>query len=52
MAAPSKFAHVVYNTHRYEEMIDWYLQVFEARVQHRDERLAFITPFLSHLLGE
>ena len=43
MTAPSKFAHVVYNTHRYEEMIDWYLQVFDARVQHRDDRLAFLT---------
>lgn len=43
MAAPSKFAHVVYNTHRYDEMIAWYLNVFEARVQHRDDRLAFLT---------
>lgn len=43
MVAPSKFAHVVYNTHRYEEMIDWYGRVFEARVQHRDDRLAFLT---------
>ena len=43
MTAPSKFAHVVYNTHRYEEMIDWYRYVFEARVQHRDDRLAFLT---------
>src|SRR5262249_8788593 len=43
MAAPSKFAHVVYNTHRYEAMIAWYLSVFEARVQHRDDRLAFLT---------
>jgi catechol 2,3-dioxygenase-like lactoylglutathione lyase family enzyme len=43
MTAPSKFAHVVYNTHRYDEMIDWYLKVFEARVQHRDDRLAFLT---------
>ena len=43
MASPSKFAHVVYNTHRYEEMIDWYLRVFEAKVQHRDGRLAFLT---------
>jgi catechol-2,3-dioxygenase len=43
MVAPSKFAHVVYNTHRYEEMIDWYARVFEARVQHRDDRLAFLT---------
>ncbi|HZD26496.1 MAG TPA: VOC family protein [Alphaproteobacteria bacterium] len=43
MVAPSKFAHVVYNTHRYDEMIDWYARVFEARVQHRDDRLAFLT---------
>ncbi|MEO8557549.1 MAG: VOC family protein [Rhodospirillales bacterium] len=43
MVAPSKFAHVVYNTHRYEQMIDWYLRVFEARVQHRDQKLAFLT---------
>ena len=43
MTAPSKFAHVVYNTYRFDEMIDWYLDVFEARVQHRDDRLAFLT---------
>jgi catechol-2,3-dioxygenase len=24
-------------------MIDWYARVFEARVQHRDEKLAFLT---------
>ena len=43
MAVPSKFAHVVYKTHKFEEMIDWYMQVFNAKVQHRDERLAFLT---------
>ncbi len=43
MTAPSKFAHVVYNTHRYDEMIDWYTKVFEARTQHRGDRLAFLT---------
>ena len=43
MTAPIKFAHVVYNTHRYEEMIDWYINVLEAHVQHRDDRLAFLT---------
>ncbi len=43
MAPPSKFAHVVYNTHRYEEMIAWYLDVFEAKVQKKTDRLAFIT---------
>lgn len=43
MTAPSKFAHVVYNTHRYREMIDWYVKVFEARIQHGDDRLTFLT---------
>ena len=43
MSAPKRFCHVVYKTHRFDEMIDWYLKVFEARIQHRDERLAFLT---------
>src|SRR5262245_55721137 len=43
MAAPSKFAHVVYQTHRFEEMIDWYTRVFEAKVRHRDDKLAFLS---------
>ena len=43
MPAPSKFAHVVYNTHRYQEMIDWYTTVFEARIQHGDDTLTFMT---------
>jgi catechol 2,3-dioxygenase-like lactoylglutathione lyase family enzyme len=41
--APSKFAHVVYKTRKFEVMIDWYLKVFNARVQHRDDHLAFLT---------
>ncbi len=43
MAAPSKFAHVVFATHRFEQMIDFYLSVFEARVQVQNERLCFAT---------
>jgi catechol-2,3-dioxygenase len=43
MTAPSRFCHVVYKTHRYDEMIEWYQSVFEARVQHRDDRLCFLT---------
>lgn len=43
MVSPSKFCHVVYKTHRFEEMIEWYTKVFEARVQFRDDRLAFLT---------
>ncbi|MBR0846538.1 VOC family protein [Bradyrhizobium diazoefficiens] len=43
MVAPGKFAHVAFNTYRYSEMIEWYMLVFDARVQHRDSRLAFLT---------
>ncbi len=43
MAAPSKFAHVVYQTHRFEEMVGWYKQVFEATVRHKDDKLAFLS---------
>ena len=43
MAIPSKLAHVVYMTRRYEEMLDWYKAVFEARVQHQNPAFAFLT---------
>jgi catechol 2,3-dioxygenase-like lactoylglutathione lyase family enzyme len=43
MAVPSKFAHVVYKTYKFDEMIDWYKRVFNAKVQHGDDRLAFLT---------
>jgi catechol-2,3-dioxygenase len=43
MARPVKFAHVVYQTRRYDEMIAWYKAVFEAEVVHQDPALAFLT---------
>ena len=43
MAKPIKFAHVVYQTRRFDEMIAWYEAVFEARIVHRDPALAFLT---------
>lgn len=43
MVAPSKFAHVVYNTHRFDEMIEWYQNVFDARVGHKGDNIAFLT---------
>ncbi|WP_397415273.1 VOC family protein [Phenylobacterium sp.] len=43
MSKPVKFAHVVYQTRRYEEMIAWYETVFGATVVHRDPALAFLT---------
>jgi catechol 2,3-dioxygenase-like lactoylglutathione lyase family enzyme len=42
MAKPSTFAHVVYMTRRFDEMIAWYQKVFEATVVHRDPVLAFL----------
>ena len=43
MAKPSKLAHVVYMTRRYEEMLEWYQTVFEAKVQYQNPAFAFLT---------
>jgi catechol 2,3-dioxygenase-like lactoylglutathione lyase family enzyme len=43
MAKPSKLAHVVYMTRRFDEMVEWYKAVFEAEVQYRNPALAFLT---------
>jgi catechol-2,3-dioxygenase len=43
MAKPVKFAHVVYQTRRFEEMIAWYRNVFEAEVVYENPALAFLT---------
>lgn len=40
---PKKFVHVVYRTRRFEEMLRWYRTVFDAKVQHQDPVLAFLT---------
>lgn len=43
MAKPSKLAHVVYMTRRFDEMLSWYKTVFEAKVQYEDPAFAFLT---------
>jgi len=43
MAKPTKLAHVVYMTRRYEEMLAWYEAVFEATVQYQNPAFAFLT---------
>lgn len=43
MAKPVKFAHVVYSTRRFDEMVDWYRKVFEANVVYQNPMLAFLT---------
>jgi catechol-2,3-dioxygenase len=40
---PKKFAHVVYRTRRFEEMVKWYTSVFDATVQYENPALAFLT---------
>ena len=43
MVAPVKIAHIVLRTRRFEEMIAWYENVFEAKIQHQDPVIAFLT---------
>ena len=40
---PAKFVHVVYRTRRFDAMIEWYRKVFDAKVQHQNPVLAFLT---------
>lgn len=43
MVKPVKFAHVVYMTRRFKEMVAWYQDVFEAEVVYENPALAFLT---------
>jgi catechol-2,3-dioxygenase len=43
MVKPVKFAHVVYQTRRFDQMIAWYRNVFEAKVVYENPALAFLT---------
>src|SRR5688500_4692101 len=43
MVKPVKFAHVVYMTRRFDEMIAWYRNVFEAQVVYENPALAFLS---------
>jgi catechol-2,3-dioxygenase len=40
---PTKFAHVVYRTRRFDEMVKWYTTVFDAKVQYANPVIAFLT---------
>ena len=41
--APTKLAHVVRRTARFDEMVRWYQTVFGAEIVHSDGMLAFLT---------
>jgi catechol 2,3-dioxygenase-like lactoylglutathione lyase family enzyme len=43
MVKPVKFAHVVYMTRRFDEMLAWYSNVFEAEVVYENPAFAFLT---------
>ena len=40
---PKSFAHVVYRTFRFDEMLDWYVKVFCGKVQYQSPVIAFVT---------
>ncbi|GAA3290323.1 VOC family protein [Streptomyces cinereospinus] len=43
MSASPKFAHVVFQTAKPQEMRDWYCTVLDGHVVYQDEALSFIT---------
>ena len=40
---PKTFAHVVYRTYRFQQMLDWYVTVFDGKVQYQSPVIAFVT---------
>jgi catechol-2,3-dioxygenase len=40
---PQTFAHVVFRTYHFEEMLNWYVTVFDAKVQYQNPVIAFVT---------
>jgi catechol-2,3-dioxygenase len=45
---PASFAHVVYRTHRFGPMLDWYTTVFGGQVVYRNSVVAFISYDAEH----
>ncbi|MHA6797567.1 VOC family protein (plasmid) [Pseudonocardia bannensis] len=43
MTPPTKFAHAVFGTHRYREMVRFYETVFESTIQSQSEKYTFMT---------
>ena len=43
MASPTKLSHLVLQTNRRREMIDWYCTVLGAEVLYEAERISFIS---------
>lgn len=43
MATTPTFSHVVFMTRRFEDMKNWYINVFGAEIVHEDPALAFLT---------
>lgn len=40
---PRSFAHVVYRSYRFEQMLQWYVTVFGGKVQYQSPVIAFVT---------
>lgn len=40
---PKTFAHVVFRTYRFEQMLQWYVTVFGGEVQYQNPVIAFVT---------
>ncbi len=43
LAKPAYLSHYGIRAQRYREMVEWYKTVFQAKIQHENEFLAFMT---------
>ncbi len=43
MARPIKFAHIVFKTNQYKEMVSWWLDFLEADIRHGNDFISFLS---------
>lgn len=43
MAQPIKFAHIVFKTNQYKEMVAWWLDFLEADIRHGNDFISFLS---------
>ena len=41
--SPQRFVHIVYRTRRFDQMLAWYQEVFDAKIQYQNPIMAFLT---------
>jgi catechol 2,3-dioxygenase-like lactoylglutathione lyase family enzyme len=48
MITPPRLAHCVFRTNQLPQMVDWYCKLLGAHVNHRSDKIAFLSNDAEH----